>query len=278
MKSIKKLILFGLFTAIICSFAGCSALSSGPNIEYEVNENGTVSVVKYTDSTEITEIVIPDEYEGKPVTNIENFSLFNAESLKKITIGKNVSEIGEWAFTNNQALQEFAVDEDNEYFTAVDGVLYTKDMKTLLFYPSAKNIEFDKFGAALNTSTYKIPDGVETIRSKAFYKCYYVENIDIPESVTVIEEKAFHRCNALKDLVLPSNLKYIGKDAFAYCALLENITIPEKVEEIGEYAFFNCSGMKSITMLCDKDKVILHDNWEPTASGREIKDCEITWK
>lgn len=278
MKSLKKLVLYSLCLAIIFSFAGCSVISSGPNIEYEVNDEGTVSVVKYTDSTEITEIVIPDEYEGKPVTNIENFSIFNAESLKKITIGKNVSKIGEWAFTNNQALQEFVVDEENKYFTAVDGALYTKDMKTLLFYPSARNIEFDKFGTALNTSTFKIPDGVETIRSKAFYKCYYVENIEIPESVTVIEEKAFHRCNALKDLVLPSNLRYIGKDAFAYCGLLENITIPETVEEIGEYAFFNCSGMKSITMLCDKDKVVLNDNWEPTASGREIKDCNIIWK
>lgn len=278
MKSLRKLILFSLCSAIIFSFAGCSAISSVPNIEYEVNDNGTVSVVKYTDSTEITEIEIPDEYGGKPVTSIENFSLFNAESLKKITIGKNVSQIGDWAFTNNQALQEFVVDEDNEYFTAIDGALYTKDMKTLLSYPAARNIEFDKFGAALNTATFTIPEGVETIRSKAFYKCYYVENINIPDTVTVIEEKAFHRCNALKDLVLPSNLKYIGKDAFAYCSLLENITIPETVEEIGEYAFFNCSGVKSITMLCDENQVILNNNWEPTASGRKIKKCEIIWK
>lgn len=278
MKLLKKCLLFCLCAAMLSSFAGCANVLTGPNIEYEVNSDGTVSVVKYTDSTEVTEIVIPDEYEGKPVTTIENFSLFNAESLQKITIGKNVSEIGEWAFTNNQALQEFVVDEENPYFTAVDGALYTKDMKTLLFYPSARNISFDKYGAALNTSTFTIPNGVETIRTKAFYKCYYVETIEIPETVKVIEEKAFHRCNALKDVVLPSGLTYIGKDAFAYCGLLENITIPETVEEIGEYAFFNCTGLQSITMLCDKNKVVLHDNWEPTASGREIESCEIIWK
>jgi hypothetical protein len=45
-----------------------------------------------------------------------------------------------WAFTNNSGLTEFRVDEENAQFSAVDGVLFSKDMKTLLYYPSKKGV------------------------------------------------------------------------------------------------------------------------------------------
>ncbi len=191
----------------------------------------------YTDSTVRTEVTVPDEIDGYPVTKIEDFGLFNAESLTKITIGKNVKEIGTWSMTNNQRLQEFVVDEENQYFTAVDGILFSKDMKTLIYYPNAKNIEFNKYGEAQNTTQYVIPDGVEVIQSKAFYKCYYLDDIQIPDSVKRVEEKAFHRCSALLSIDLPDNLEFIGKDAFAYCELIESVTIPASIKQIDEYAF-----------------------------------------
>ena len=180
--------------------------------------------------------------------------------------------------TNNQRLVEFAVDPENEYFTAVDGILFTKDMKTLIYYPSAKNIKFNKYGEAQNTTSYVIPEGVETIRSKAFYKCYYLENIEIPDTVTSIEEKAFHRCSALKELDLPSKLEFIGKDAFAYCELIESATIPATIKQIDAYAFFNCSKMKELNIYNAEENIKLGKNWYPTYNGQQIEDCVINWK
>ena len=275
-KGLRFLSIFCAVALIVASFAGCTQ-STKDKLEYVI-ENNEVTITGYTDSTVRTEITVPDEIEGYPVTEIADFSLFNAESLKKITIGKNVREIGTWSMTNNQRLVEFAVDEENEYFTAVDGILFTKDMKTLVYYPSAKNIEFNKYGEAQNTTSYVIPDGVETIRSKAFYKCYYLENIKIPDTVTSIEEKAFHRCSALKELDLPSNLEFIGKDAFAYCELIESATIPETIKQIDEYAFFNCSGMKELNIYNAEENIKLGKNWYPTYNGQQIEDCVINWK
>lgn len=100
-----------------------------------------------------------------------------------------------------------------------------------------QNIEFNKYGEAQNTTQYVIPDGVEVIRSKAFYKCCYLDDIQIPDSVKRIEEKAFHRCSALLSIDLPDNLEFIGKDAFAYCELIESVTIPASIKQIDEYAF-----------------------------------------
>lgn len=277
MKHIKKVFcLFLCLSTVVLTFTACSSKTDS-KLEYEI-VNDEVVITKYTDSTQRTEITVPDEIEGLPVTEIADFSLFNCESLKKIYIGKNVSKIGEWSMTNNQGLTEFVVDEANEYFCSVDGVLFTKDMKTIIYYPPAKDITFNKYGEAQNTTKYSIPNGVETIRTKAFYKCYYVDEISIPEGVKSIEEKAFHRTSALTQITLPDSLEFIGKDAFAYCDKIEKVTIPESVKEIDEYAFFNCSNMKELVMLPKEEDMILQKNWYPTSNGKQIKECEIIWK
>lgn len=262
---------------ITISMCGCDKKAAN-KLKYSITDKNTIEITSYTDITTVTSIKIPDEIDGMPVTKVCDFGVFNAESLEKITIGKNVSEIGTWAFTNNQGLREFEVSPENEYFTAVDGILFTKDMKTLVFYPPARNIKFDKFKQAQNTTTYIIPDGVETIRSKAFYKCYYLTDVKIPKSVTSIEEKAFHKTTALKKIELPDKLSYIGKDAFAYCAVPTEITIPASVKEIGEYAFYNCTELKSVTMLGKEKELTLGKKWYPTNNGREMKDLKIEWK
>ncbi len=277
MKALNRTLSALLCIALIVTcFAGCAA-KTDEKLEYEIVGN-TVKITGYTDSTTRTEVTVPDEIEGLPVTEIADFSLFNAESLQTIRIGKNVNTIGEWAMTNNQRLQEFVVDENNESFCSVDGVLYSKDMKTLIYFPPAKGIEFNKYGESQNTTQYAIADGVETIRTKAFYKCYYVDQITIPDSVTRIEEKAFHRTSALTALDLPANLEFIGKDAFAYCEQIESVTIPATIQEIQEYAFFNCKGMKTVTVLAAEDSITLGKNWYPTSNGKQIKECEIIWK
>lgn len=270
----KKLIAVILLLACVASLGACSL--NEVSVKYKKTEGG-LAVSGYTDKTMITEFTVPDEVDGVPVVAINDFGLCNAESLLKITIGKNVKEIGTWALTNNQHVTEYAVDPENEYFCAVDGVLFTKDMKTLCFYPSGRNIEFDKYGTALNTTEYAIPDGVETIRSKAFYKCYYVDITGFPDSVTRIEEKAFHRASALTDFDVPANLEYIGKDAFSYDSLLTELTLPASIREIGEYAFFNCTGMTKLTVLAKETEVTLGNKWQPTEKGRISDKCEVTF-
>lgn len=307
MKKTKKIISLLLCILLIgATFVGCSANTYEATNEgykdknknttvfdYEINEEtNEISVTKYTDSTERLVIVVPDEIDGKPVTTIADFSLFNAESIETIKIGKNVKEIGPWSMTNNQHLKEFVVDEENPYFCSVDGILFSKDMKTIVYYPPARNITFDKFGYAENKTTYEIPEGVETIRTKCFYECYYVEDIKLPSTLKTIEEKAFHRTAALNKIDLPEGLEYIGKDAFAYCFkekenyksddnpdLPENteIVIPSTVKEIGDYAFFNCEKVVKLTINAKEADMKLGKTWSPSTKGRENKDCEIVW-
>lgn len=276
----KKWLMLAVLLIAVIGFSSCSKKQDGMN--YKETEGG-LAITGYTDKTTVKELVVPDEIDGVPVVRIEDFGICNAESLTKITIGKNVASIGGWAMTNNQHLTEYAVDPANEYFTAQDGVLFSKDMKTLYCYPCGRNITFDKYGGTEDTTEYRIPDGVETIATKAFYKCYYVDVTYIPDSVTRIEEKAFHRASALTGLQIPSHLEYIGKDAFAYAFPASDerekleLTIPATIKEIGEYAFFNCDGIGAINVLAKEEDVTLGVKWQPTSKGKVIEDCKVTF-
>ena len=301
MKAKRIITLLLTLTIIAACFSGCklSFTSTDPldNSKFKL-ENGEIAITGYTDRTTIKEYNIPAEYEmdGKsyPITKIADFGICNAESLTKITIGKNVKEIGSWAMTNNQRLVEFAVDPENEYFTAVDGVLFTKDKKTIVYYPPAKGVEFDKYGQVQlkkekikigkdkeevetykDIPTYEIPDEVEEIAPKAFYKCYFLNITHFPKNLKTIGEKAFFQVYELLDFDMPETLEYIGKDAFAYVDKITKVKIGSNIKEIGDYAFFNCTRLNDIRINKKESKIKLGTKWQPTAKGRIRKECKV---
>lgn len=267
----KRIIkVLALVVCICIAFSGCSSVTSllsGANesIDYKV-ENGEATVIGVPNKSTVKKIVIPDEYEGVPVTKIADFAATNLEYVTEFYIGKNVKEIGNWALENNQHIAAFEIDKANEYFCSVDGVIYTKDMKTVVFFPPAKEGE------------YKVADTVETIRTKAFYKCTKVTKITLPDTVKEIEEKAFFRCEAMTEINLPDTLTLIGKDAFTYCYGLTTITIPASVTRIDEYAFYNCTNLLTVDVLAKESDMTLGEKWYPTNNGLDIDGLNINWK
>ena len=303
MKTKRIVVLMLAISVIVACFSGCkmSFASKDPldSTKFKV-ENGEIAISGYTDRTTITEYVVPAEYEvdGKtyPVTKIADFGLCNAESLTKITIGKNIKEIGTWSMTNNQRLVEFVVDPENPYFTAVDGVLFSKDMKTIVYYPPAKGVNFDKYGQVQlekekikigknqveietykDIPTYNIPDSVETIAPKAFYKCYFLNVTHFPSALKTIGEKAFFQVYEQLDFDMPANIEFIGKDAFAYDDKLTKVDIGAAIQEIEEYAFFNCTRLNEINVAKKEADIKLGKKWQPTEKGRIRKECTVTF-
>ena len=281
----KKLVsLIALVLCVCLTFSGCESLTllfddTDASIEYKI-ENGEAIVKSVPNKSTVTKIVIPDEYEGVPVTKISDFAATNLEYVTEFIIGKNVKEIGVWALENNQHITTYDVDDDNEYLCDVDGVIYTKDMKTLLFYPIAKDLTDakDENGNNIKISKYTIPDGVETIRSKAFYKCGYLAEINIPDSVKRIEEKSFFRCEKIGKIKLPQALEFIGKDAFSYCYGLTELDIPSNVKQIDEYAFYNCTNLLTVNVDNSESDMTLGNKWYPTNQGKNIDELKINWK
>ena len=278
----KRIIITLCLVLLICfSFVSCGEdmdfLSGDTSISFNITD-GEAIVTKIPNKSIVTEIAIPDEYDGVPVTAIDEFAGVNLEYITKITIGKNVKEIDDWAFGNSKNIVEFDVDENNPYICDVDGVIYSKDMKTLLFYPPALGVQTEKDadGNEVKFISYIVPEGVETIRSKAFYKCYELKEITLPSTLKSIEEMAFFRCS-LSELTLPDGLTFIGKDAFSYCTNIKELTIPTTVTQIDDYAFYNCTSLKDVTMLCKEADMTLGKKWFPTDNGRDLGGLELKW-
>ncbi len=292
-KSIKKLFFIVVAVFLLGSLLACTGVSeetqkkidihsffvtthkTKEDVEYHITKEGTIEITGYTDSTTRTEITVPDEIDGKPVTLIKNFSLFNTDTLQIIHIGKNVAEIEDWALTNNKSMKAFDVSKENQFFTDVDGVLFTHDKKKLVCYPTARNVEIDRYGQTTETTTYDVPEGTEEIGVRAFYRCTYLTAVKLPSTLKKIGEMAFHRCEQVAGIEFPEGLESIGKDAFTYCYGLTELTFPVSLKSIGTYAFSFCENIKHIRFLGGKDSVELGEKWQPTRDGQTIKDLVI---
>ncbi len=129
----------------------------------------------------------------------------------------------------------------NTDYTVVEGVYYSKDMKTV--YKCVTD----------ETGTYTMPDTVEEIKTAAFSGCNYSEII-ISENVTDIVYSAFSHSMELEKVVLPENLTSIGTCAFESCNNLTDIELPSNLEYIGESAFA-LSGVKNVTIPASVDLI-----------------------
>lgn len=95
-----------------------------------------------------------------------------ALEITSISIPKSVELIWDDAF-NIQTLKSITVDPDNAYYASLDGVLFTKDLTTLVKYPSAKE-----------GSSYTLPD--ETVQIAAYAFCMYYSNVELVNLETII--------------------------------------------------------------------------------------------
>ena len=278
----KKRRLFSLFicAVLVFSLASCARSKDG-NVEYQLNtETDTYTLSYYTDTTTVTELVIPDEFDGKKITAIGELAINNADSLQVMKIGKNITSIDKWAVTNCRQLRDIQVAPENEFYCSVDGVLFNKEKTELLIYPNAKGAEYAKDGKLLKMGSYAVPDGVITIGHAAFYKCYALESVTLPGSVVTIEDRAFQKANNLATVTIAEGLETIGVDAFHGCEALKELTLPASLKKIDSYAFFNAFNLKKLTIGAPQAQLTLgkesgKDSWFPSTAGRDI-NAEIT--
>lgn len=85
-----------------------------------------------------------------------------------------------------------------------------------------------------------IPDGVNSIGSRAFADCKSLKVVHIPQGVTTIGKQAFENCINLEEVYLPEGLEEIEGVAFQYCANLKKINLPDGLDRIMLSAFRGC--------------------------------------
>lgn len=201
----------------------------------------------------IPEVTLPEGLE-----TLESCAFEQCNNLKTFHIPASVSEIGVGVVSGDK-LESITVGEGNPVCVAVDGVLFSKDMKTLITYPGnragetyqipagVKTIGVNSFAKALHLKSMIFPDGVETIMDAAFYCSPALTEITFPESLTAVNRTAFYSCYKLRDINFSTGLTSIGEMAFAYCGEnLKQVSIPNSVTDMGEAAFYCCDVLETV--------------------------------
>lgn len=179
-------------------------------------------------------------------------------------------------FYGCESLKTLTVDENNQYFTAKDDVIYNKDMTTLILYaPKKEDTSFSVHATVKTIDAYAfqysglkavtLPDGLEKIGYGAFISSS-IESIKIPASVTNLGTLVFSKCKSLTSVVFEDSItiKEIPDSAFSSASSLTSIEIPESVETIGSAAFSYCTSLKNVS-ISDKITRVGNDAFNNTA-------------
>lgn len=189
---------------------GEEAFSSCKNLKSLVIESGTIGEKAFANCEKLENVTLNTNLNS---WQIRATAFLNCPSIKKIIIGKDVSEIDVYSSFGNVSPQSIEVDSDNQAFSSIDGILYSIDGKKLIYYPSAM----------------------------------VKESFTVQSSVELIGEYAFFMCEGIKNITIPGNVSKISKNAFAY-ASIEKLNVSNGVAEIYAYAFKECNNLKSISI------------------------------
>ena len=159
------------------------------NPEFEI-ENG-VLVAYHGDNDDV---IIPEN-----VTAIAEEAFYHGW-FQSIFIPAQVAVIPPGVFDDNLRLQNIFVDERNQHYASIDGVLYDKNITTLVCCPPGRE-------------EYVFPESVTKIGEEAFRYCD-LRRIDIPDRITSIGAYAFFHCNSLEEFHIPDWMTSLPEGLF----------------------------------------------------------------
>jgi hypothetical protein len=214
----------------------------------------------FKDCVNLASITLP-----KGIERIGAEAFSGCESLETLFIPASVTELGtesQSAFYGCCKLHSIDVDENNQFYASIDGVLFDKDKTKLLLYPCGKT-----------QTSYALPEGVKGIGSYAFNFCAAkvkgippLASVTIPDSVEEIGKGAFQNCIYLVEATVGSGVKKIRSRAFASCLSFETIHFMGKYGDrivFDENVFQGC---EAVTIYCPQGD----EGWERfVTSGME---------
>ena len=144
------------------------------------------------------------------VETIKQDAIETTNDLEKIIISKNIKTIEEKSIFWNYGLKYIDVSVDNNNYMSVNGVLYSKDGKHLIAYPTASDrdiyttldtteeIQSYAISSAKNLKKLYLTEGVKDLNWGAIYSCDSLEELHLPKSLNRINQYALEHNNNLK--------------------------------------------------------------------------------
>ncbi|TVP95970.1 MAG: hypothetical protein EA374_02740 [Acholeplasmatales bacterium] len=254
-------------------------------LSYEVISDTNTLLVFAEDLEHLVQVEIPKRMDGLLVTDIGmggfaempdlafvklsqaiqhigGAAFYGSSSLTHLHLPASVETLNDTAFLYTYGMETFTVDEANPHFKTIDGILFSKDGKTLVRYPAGRDtvttyelpnhveVLFPYAFSGANALTEIIlNDGLKTISWHTFYEARGLESIAIPNSVTTLAGYAFRSASGLKSVTFGSGLASIGANAFYSCNALTEVTLPPNITFIGYAAFSYAYNLRRVVIM-----------------------------
>ena len=227
------------------------------------------------DKTQGGKLIIPAEYEGKPVVEvdslsfcgkltsvvlpdtieeIESGSFSGCVNLKRVKMPYFLRTLGNGAFSGCSSLTQIKLPPLIEnigegIFSGCDSLTQISMVEDINYpYKVENNCLIRRQDNALisGCKTSVIPNYIKSLEYAAFDKLKTLKQITIPESVEKIDWCVFQK-TGLTQIHIPSGVRSIGRDAFSDCVDLKEVTFSEGVESLEGTAFGDCTNLTNIS-------------------------------
>ncbi len=210
----RKILKFGAALLCLLCFAALLTACSGTETDPESGlvlsldkDTQTYTVVGCTDS--VTEIEIPDKYNGIRITAIGDGAFSGNERLTSVIIPSTIESIGNVAFNACSELKSVT-------FEGFDESSPLTELPSSVFNKCAKLESID------------LPDSITIIGYRAFSDCSLLGELSLPQNLTAIMNYAFAGCTMLETVEMNTRGGFsVYANAFASCPSLTSLATPE---------------------------------------------------
>ncbi len=184
----------------------------------------------FRDCLNFTSFALP---EG--ITTLDSSIFANCSNLTEIHLPDSIRTIESGTFSQTASLISINTSPQHPDFNTVDGILFSKDLSSLVAYASGKT-----------ETHYQIPNEVTLVEPRAFADADHLQSIGFHEELAEIGHNAFQSCDNLTEITIPDSVMKIGSSCFEDCLSLVKATLGNGLSEISSECFENCISLTDI--------------------------------
>ena len=162
---------------------------------------------------DVTELEIPETYQGIQVVGIASGALSELKQLTQVYVPGSVKNIHSYAFDGCTSLKWAYLD-------------YGVQMIDSLAFSNCSSMEW-----------IVLPDSITALGMGVFEDCRSLESIRIPKNLTSVNGSLCVNCTSLEELILSSNVQMIYGDAFLGCGALSSVFYAGTEQQIANLSY-----------------------------------------
>lgn len=236
--------------------------------DYILNDSEEVIIKGLKGNIKLADIVIPDQINGHPVTEIANYAFSNMKTLKTISFPKEMKKIGIAAFKNSGI--ESVTISNNIRLVGVESFSDCSKLSKVCWESNATISGFC-FRNCINLKEFDF-SSAKYIGKRAFRKSGLIK-IYLGENIECVYDAAFEDCEQLQTVDwlcnchIPmlcfsgcirltnfdfSDVKVVGNSSFSSSGLT-NINLKPNIRKVWNGAFCHCENLIEVKWDCEAD-------------------------